>query len=56
MVEELAVMFTVGVLVTFTVNVRWALEHPLLLPVTVYIVVEAGESVLVFPVPEGSHV
>ena len=56
MVEEEAVMPTVGVVVTLMVKVLGALEQPPLLPVTVYTVVEDGVKVLVLPDPLGSQV
>ena len=53
---EDAVIATVGEVLTFTVNVLDAPTQLPLLPVTVYIVVDVGDNVLVDPEPDGNQV
>ena len=50
----LADMVTVGLGFTTTVCEAVA-EHPLVVPVTVYVVVVVGENVRVTPEPDGVH-
>ena len=53
----LAVVFNVGVGVTFTVTVRVLRQPVALAPVTVYMVVETGLTVVVAPIaPPGFQV
>lgn len=56
MVDGVAPNVITGILLTITVAVCGTLIHELVLPVTVYTVVEAGVTVLVFPEPDGNQV